>query len=409
MGLKQRFEDMKLGDKLGGIKRPSMPSPSGLKRVGLTGWLVVAALFTLFIDLVTGEGGCIEVHPGEVAVIYNNTGIPIFGDREKTVVEQGVKSFIPGVQTVEVLERKPQILVMAGDPEKAAEKAAEGEEHNHVKALTVRANDGSNFYFDGLEVHYQLVAGDASKVIATSGPREGYKVSLVKTHVREILRDEFGVYSFLDIADPTSYGAATAEAKKRLNERLAVYGVEVTQIITPKPKFDPRVEKAIEDRQSAEQDVSVQEEKRHKLEQEKQLKLQAIEQEKNQEYQSLVASLEAQKKGAENKLVAVQREADKYFIEEEAAGVGYRDEKLTRAKANETAYRKEAEGLAARINAIGAQGPDVLNGVIAEKVMPQLKRVRATPRMTPSSAIDVRHIEMTEQPPAPAATTGGAP
>ncbi len=356
--------------------------------------LVGATVFIIMSEFMCGTGGLVEVEPGEAAVIYNNTGLGVFGEEARTFVEQGVKSFLPGLQTVLKLERRPQILVMG-------ERGAEGggsvdtvgsKSIRHVKPLTVRANDGSNFYFGRLEIHYQISAALARTVIETSGPGDAYKQELLATYAREVMRDAFGRYSFLEIADPTTYGKATTEARRLLNEQLEAYGLEVTQIITPKPKFDGRVEKAIEDRQNAEQEVEVQEEKRRKLEQEAGLKVQAVEQEKNAEYQSLIAELEANKKAASNQLLSVRREADKYYIEKNAGGAAYRDEKVTRAKANEVAYRKEAEGLVAKITAVGAQGPDVLNSVIAKKVMPQLERVTATPLVQPAYPLDIRHI-----------------
>src|SRR5688572_15006528 len=201
---------------------------------------ILAAICALIVagELLLGNGGCIEVEPGEVAVIYNNTGLGIFGDRQRTVVEQGALTFLPGIHTVQVLERKPQVFVMAADQSGAYRGASssDGTELNFAPQLTVRANDGSNFYFDRLEIHFQIDPPQAARVIETSGKGEGYKEQLIGTHAREILRDEFGRYDFLEIANPGTYGAATAEAKKRLNERLTDYGVQVTQIVTPKPK-----------------------------------------------------------------------------------------------------------------------------------------------------------------------------
>jgi len=360
------------------------------KRFSLTLVLVAAALLIILGELLLGKGGFVEIEPGEVAVIYDNVGI--FGDDARTILDQGVETFIPGAQTVMVLERRPQILVMA-EPGGADNLKADGASVRYAKPLTVRASDGSNFYFGRLEIHYQLIAAEARVVIEMSGPGDGYKDDLLASHAREVLRDEFGRYSFLEIANPTTYGKATTDAKVHLNERLQPFGVAVTQIITPKPKFDARVEKAIEDRQNAEQEVEVQEEKRRKLEQEAGLKVQAVEQSKNAEYQSLIAELEANKKAASNKLLSVRREADKYHIERSTAGTAYRDEKVTRAKANEVAYRKQAEGLVAKITAVGAQGPDVLNSVIAKEVMPQLQRVTATPLIQPAYPLDIRHIQ----------------
>ena len=41
---------------------------------------------------------------------------------------------------------------------------------NTAKALTVRANDGSNFHFDRLEIHYQVRVSSAPELIRSSGP-----------------------------------------------------------------------------------------------------------------------------------------------------------------------------------------------------------------------------------------------
>src|SRR5688572_28234559 len=113
---------------------------------------ILAAICALIVagELLLGNGGCIEVEPGEVAVIYNNTGLGLFGDRQRTVVEQGALTFLPGIHTVQVLERKPQVFVMAA-PETGGISYRDGSgdtDYNFSSQLTVRANDGSNFYFD---------------------------------------------------------------------------------------------------------------------------------------------------------------------------------------------------------------------------------------------------------------------
>ncbi|MCA9543693.1 MAG: hypothetical protein KC613_04865 [Myxococcales bacterium] len=214
-----------------------------------------------------------------------------------------------------------------------------------------------------------------------------------------MLRDEFGRHSFLEIADPRTYGQATSRAKEALNDRLKPLGLEVTNIPPPKPKFDQRVETAIEERQNAEQEVEVQEEKRNKLKQESGRRVQQVEQEKNAEYQQLLGELEARKQQASNGLIAAKRGADKYFIEREAAGIAYRDEKVTRAKANEVAYRQQAKAMVAKIRAVGEQGPDVLNREIAEHVFPQLENISASPYVMPATPMDIRYLERQEQQP----------
>ncbi len=356
----------------------------GGKPGGWKGWALPAiALLVLLGFLFSDSGGFVEIEPGEVAVKYNNTGMSFLGPPAQVIKEQGVVTFLPVLQRVEKLDARPQIFVMEGDSDV---------DHNHTRRLTVRANDGSNFYFDRLEIHYQLVASEAAFVIANNGPGDEYKWRAIQVHAREVLRDEFGQHSFLEIADPRTYGQATSRAKEALNARLQPLGLEVTNIPPPKPKFDQRVEGAIEERQNAEQEIEVQQEKRNKLKQESKRRVQQVEQEKNAEYQQLLGELEARKQQANNGFIAAKRDADKYFIEQAAAGNAYREEKVTRAKANEVAYRKDAEAMVAKIRAVGDQGPDVLNREIAEHVFPQLERVSATPYAVPTSPMDIRYV-----------------
>ncbi|MFN3202766.1 MAG: SPFH domain-containing protein [Bradymonadia bacterium] len=362
-------------------------SSGGAKGSGRQWILPGIATFIILLSLFSGGSGAVEVEPGEVAVIYNQTGISAFGDLASVSQEQGVLTFFPGFQRVEKLDVQPQIFVMEGNGDSAEARP------NQSGKLTVRAKDGSNFYFERVEIHYQLITEKAAEVIVLNGPGDDYKGKAIKTHAREILRDEFGRYEFLEIANPATYGEATSRAKRALNERLNPLGIEVTNIPPPKPRFDTNIEQAIEKRQNAEQEVEVQREERNKLKQERERKLQQVAQRKSAEFQGIKARLEAELKQAQNTELASKREADKYFIERDAEGKAMRDEKVTQAKANEVAYRREAEGLAAKIRAVGEEGPDVLNRVIAEKVFPQMRNLTARPYTRQSTPIDIRHID----------------
>ena len=351
----------------------------------LKSWAVpLIALLIILKAVCCDTAGMVEIEPGEVAVRFNNTGLGIFGPGQEVITQQGIQLFIPGIHRIEKLERRPQIFTMEGD---------RFVDETHDMKLTVRAKDGSNFFFEKMEIHYQILPGSAPKVLHDNGLGSSFKLRPMRTHSREILRDEFGRYSFLEIADPTTYSRATIAARAELNGRLSGLGIEVTQVVTPKPRFEERVERAIEDRQRSEQEVQVQQEKRHKLEQEKGRKIQEVEQAKSQEYQGLIAMLEGEKQQAFNAKIAAQREADKYHIDRVAKAEAYRKEKITRAKANEEAYRRQAEALVAKIRAVGEQGPDVLNKVIAERIFPQLSKVKATPLIMPSSPIDIRYLQ----------------
>lgn len=357
-----------------------------LQKLKSTKFLLPGLVVVLVLgSFVTGSFGFVEIEPGETAVVYNTTRLGVFGEPARVVRDQGTLTYIPGFQRVEVLAVEPQVMVMEG------EEGGVQNDPNRVPQLTVRANDGSNFFFERMEIHYQALPDQADVVIARNGRGDGYKRKALAVYSREVLRNEFGRYTFLEVAKPSTYGKATALAKAKLNDRLNGIGIMVTQIITPKPRFQPKVEQAIEERQTAEQEVQVQKEARNRLTAQAHRIVQDVEQVKNAEYQSLVARLEGERRAAENTAITVRRDADKYAIDTLAGCTAYRDEKVRLAAANEIAYRQEAEGLAQKISAVGNRGADVLNLEIAQHVFPQLDRISASPFVQQTSPIELRY------------------
>lgn len=352
-----------------------------VRRHGLRLLLPGAAVLTLVGGLVSGGMGVVEVLPGEAAVVYTTvTG------GEQVVVRQGTITFVPFFQRVVRVDVQPQVLTMDLDRGKGKPNP------NHGYKLTVRAKDGSEFWFDELEIHFQLLPAMVNVVLGRHGSGDHYK-AVVRAHAREILRDEFGRYTFLEVADPSSYQTATLQATQRLNERLNETGVQVTLIKTPRPRFDEAVEKAINDRQTAKQEVRVQERERERLVKKRDRLVQSVRQEKNAELQSEKARLEALFKEAQAKLVDVRTAADTYAIERRAAADAERAEKLTRSEGMRSAAIEDAAGLSAQIEALGNQGPGMLDRVIAEEVMPQIERITAEPYARASSPVDIRHIQ----------------
>ena len=363
-------------------------------------WILpIIALLVIVFGLGSGGAGLVEIEPGEVAVIYNTTGVVLFGAERRVIREQGTVGYFPWFQRVETLDIRPQILTMEGDRDPSDERklddlrSRDGRPPSKVRRLTVRANDGSNFWFGKLEIHYQLDAAKADVIIEQHGRGDAYKSKAVLTHSREVLRDEFGRYSFLQAADPSTYSKATSLSKNTLNGRLKPTGIEISQILTPKPSFDQKVETAIKERQTAEQAVLVNAKQRERLGKEKDRKIQEIRETKNAEFQTLLADLAANQQQAQNKLVSVQREADMYSIGRLAEAKAVHAEKVTRAAAAADAARERAQGLAAKINAVGAAGSDVLNLEIAKHIFGQLEKITATPYARPvPTVLDVRQI-----------------
>lgn len=320
--------------------------------VAIVAVLIVIGLAVFFVK--SGRGGLVDVADTEVAVIVNY----ITGN-SRLVEQPGYQIFLPFFEQAFLFDASPNLFLMEGERDI---------DPNHVKKLTVRANDGSNFWFETLEIQYRLVPARAPYLLHDSGPGTGFKQNWVRAFARSVLRDEFGRYSAEEVADPTSYKIATQKATQRLNDLLQVHGVEIIQIITPKPKFDALYEKAIEDRKVANQEVEKLKIKQEQLQRERERRLASIDRDKATEYEQLLGTLEANRIAAEKSRVQVEKAADAHKIEQVNYGRALEQELLARAGAREAQARKEAEGLNARVEALAARGEILVREALAEKL-----------------------------------------
>lgn len=318
-------------------------------------WVAVALLLTfLALMVVMGFGGVTEVQDNEVAVIVNY----VTGSMTVDPVP-GNKIYMPFVQEIFTLDKSPNKFLMEGSADVSTD---------HVRELTVRASDGSNFWFDSLEIQYQLLPGEAARVINDSGVGAAFKRFWLMSYARSILRDEFGKFDPEGISDPSSYAAAKAEAQRKLNEVLRPHGIEIVQITTPKPRFSPEYEKAIEDRKLADQEVERLKAQAIQLQQEKAKRLAQIESTKGQEFAELKGKLEAELTMAQTEKIKVEREADTYTIQQEGEGEAERLAKTEEARGLLEKYKKEAEGLLAKAEALAEQGRLSVVEALAEKL-----------------------------------------
>jgi SPFH domain / Band 7 family len=303
---------------------------------------------------VAGLGGIAEVKHDEVAVFVNYLTGEVSVDQIP-----GNKIYFPIVQEVFTLDKSPNKFLMEGKEDLSTD---------HVRELTVRARDGSNFWFDSIEIQYQLIPSEAGNVVRDSGTGDAFKKFWLMAFARSVLRDEFGKFDPEGISNPNNYSAARITSQERLNEALRPHGIEVTQISMPKPRFAPDYEKAIEDRKLADQEVERLKAKALQLEKEKEKRLAEIESTKGQEYAALRGTLAAGKTSAEADKIKVSREADAYGIQRVGEGEADRLAKIEEARGLTEKYTKEAQGLLAKAEALASQGNRVVVEALAEKL-----------------------------------------
>jgi len=340
--------------------KPDMREMGKKARQAIAGGIVALVVVVGGLMAAMGKLGVVSVSAEEVAVKVNY----VTGNRT-VITTPGYQVYLPFLEEVFKLDRTPQKFEMEGK---------RAISYNHVPFLTVRAMDGSNFSFDELEIQYAIIPGDAGKVIDDSGPGDGFKREWIHAYARSILRDEFGRYSAVDVADPTSYQAARIASEERLREMLARHGVELIQVICPKPRFDPDYEQAIEDRKVADQEVEKLREEESRLLNERERVLAAAQKEKEIEWQSLQGTLIKALLNAEQEQIQVEKSADAYAVAKGYTSKAENAQLVQRSVGLTAKYTKEAEGILARAEALEKRG----EVVVREALIAKLKNIEFT-------------------------------
>lgn len=320
---------MKFAEALSTIS-DALPKASGFVVPAIAGVTVLAISLVSFTT----------IDPGEVAVRVNN----LTGNQE-SITQPGLALRVPILHSIQVLSAAPQTFSMRGE---------ETVDPLNVSKLTVRASDGSNFHFDEFALVFQLKGDEAVLAISDGGQGEGY-LRWMRPYARSILRDEFGRLSTIEVSDPSSYAEAGERSRERLNELLGRHGVLVTQVVTPRPKFNDAYEAAIEQRNALGNELEVIRSNLEMSETERARKLSEVDQQQNKLIQERRAQLETELSQATARQAQVKRETDTYRIEKVGQGqaalsgaeararelVGALDAKYRAKKAEVDAFRTQ--------------------------------------------------------------------
>jgi hypothetical protein len=275
---------------------------AGFKRQKTRLWIAGAAICVVLIAFNT----CAEVEPGQVAVRVNN----VTGNVE-TLTRPGLILALPfGVHDTYLVDTSSQTFHMKGD---------RNVDDLNVRELTVRASDGSEFVFNDTTILYRVIPDRGADVIRDSGHDHRFRMWMLP-YARSILRDEFGRESTISVSDPSHFGEATSRATQRLNSLLNPHGLEVTSIVTPRPRFNNEYETLIESRNETENQMSVIASELQRAETDRARRLAEVDRDQNKIIQEKRAVHEAQLATAVTEQTQTRREVDSYKIEKIAAG-----------------------------------------------------------------------------------------
>jgi membrane protease subunit HflC len=286
-------------------------------------WLAAGAL----VVVVVAARSCASIEAGQVAVRINN----LTGATE-VITQPGLLVRLPfGIHDVFVMDVTPQTFHLRGQANKSV---------LEVRELDVRAADGSSFAFNDTTLLFRAIPMHADETLRDSGLGHAYYEWMLP-YARAILRDEFGRESTISVSNPTSFAQAEGRAKQRLNKLLGEHGIEVTSIVTPRPRFSKEYEDLIEARNQTENQLAVIDSELQRAKTERDRKLAEVERDQNKIVQTKRAELENTLATAVTTQVQTHREVDTYKIEKVAAGQAARS--ASKGKADELKGQLDAE------------------------------------------------------------------
>jgi hypothetical protein len=257
-------------------------------------WLAAGAL----VVVVVAARSCASIEAGQVAVRINN----LTGATE-VITQPGLLVRLPfGIHDVFVMDVTPQTFHLRGQANKSV---------LEVRELDVRAADGSSFAFNDTTLLFRAIPMHADETLRDSGLGHAYYEWMLP-YARAILRDEFGRESTISVSNPTSFAQAEGRAKQRLNKLLGEHGIEVTSIVTPRPRFSKEYEDLIEARNQTENQLAVIDSELQRAKTERDRKLAEVERDQNKIVQTKRAELENTLATAVTTQVQTHREVDTY-------------------------------------------------------------------------------------------------
>ncbi len=279
---------------------------------------------------------------------------------DMTVLEgPGAHPFLPFLQEVAVLDRRPAEYVMQGD---------ERSDGSHVPQLVLRARDGATFGFSQVVVQYVIDVPAAPRILSDSGPSASYKAKLVDLFAGPVLRAEFGRYTTGEVLDAANRQAATEAAKTALDGHLNRHGIKLLEIAVSKPEFAPEYETVFKRRLVANQDTAALRRDMTELEAGHEEHMAQVGRIKDSERKIILEAGQVALEKARLELLRGRAEADRQFAMRVKIAEMERAEKLARAERLDEQKREEAEALRLEIEDLAARGQSAVRAALVDRL-----------------------------------------
>ncbi|WP_299430752.1 prohibitin family protein [uncultured Meiothermus sp.] len=275
----------------------------------------------------------VVVPAGNVGVVFN-----VFGGVQPSPLGEGFRIVIPGIQSVILYDARLKEVTLAKGPA-PADATTPGED-----AITARSKEGLDIGVD-VTVQYRIKRDEAAQLHRNLGL--GYLDTLIIPQIRSKIRDAVGLFNAAELIS-TQRIQLEAAVSKELREDLGAQHIELISVLLRRIDIPQSVAKVIEEKQTAEQQVQVEVNRRQQAE------------------------------------IAAQRAV--------VQARGERDAAILRAEGEAQAIRLRGEAL--------RQSPQVIQLTVAEKLAPNINTIMVP--TTGNFLLDLRSLQNPGQPVQPA-------
>lgn len=297
-----------------------LAQPGGRRALGVPLLLVGLAIAAILQSFVV-------VPAGHVGVVFN-----VFGGVQPTPLGEGFRIVIPGIQSVVLYDARLKEVTLAKGPAPAGTNTP-GED-----AITARSKEGLDIGVD-VTVQYRIKREEAPQLHRNLGP--GYLETLIVPQVRSKVRDAVGLFNAAELIS-TQRTQLEAAVTRELREDLGAQHIELISVLLRRIDIPPSVAKVIEEKQTAEQQVQVEINRRQQAE------------------------------------IAAQRAV--------VQAKGERDAAILRAEGEAQAIRLRGEAL--------RQSPQVIQLTVAEKLAPNIQTIMVP--TTGNFLLDLRSLQQAQ-------------
>lgn len=277
---------------------------------------------TIFAGALALISGCSSTSSTEVGVRTTLLGILEPRGTQQIYSAGGVYFVMPFVSAWATLPINQQNLTMNANPTEGDRPVPDD--------VTFKTKDGNNVYID-VNVMWRVDPSKAGTVISVVGQSvDEIKERIVRPMSRAVIRDAFNEITSEEYYQVTVKNRVAEEARERLAQAVAPYGVLIDMLQVQQHRFDPAYQAAINAQKQAEADVQKLVEQQKAMDQQKQSELEA----KRSEWNKLTEE-------ALGQAGRVRNEADGYYQMKTNAAKAL----LAQARAEAESTKKEAEAL----------------------------------------------------------------